>query len=30
MIKEAEFGQLKHSLHVNDELAVRLVHISMF
>merc|ERR1712228_820611 len=30
VIKEAEFGQLKHSLHVNDELALKLFHIIRF
>eukprot|EP01084_Bolivina_argentea_P313577 543028_1 len=29
-LKEAEFGQLKHSLNVNDELAIRLFHIIRF
>ena len=29
-LKEAEFGQLKHSLNVNDELAIKLFHIIRF
>merc|ERR1712130_465887 len=29
-LKEAEFGQLKHSLNVNDELALHLFHIIRF
>ena len=29
-LKEAEFGQLKHSLNVNDELALKLFHIIRF